>query len=449
MAAGARGGAMPIKVPSRLLKNTVSSREKRLSTVTAGPYDPNAWRYDESGVPRPPVSEEEKGRAHVVALNSTSRRNTRTLTVIPSSSKLVSPEASKQASSDGSAPPSATASRRGPNTEEDKRSEEGNRRELLSLIQKSASAAEVVTSQPLTPGKQSTPSYPTMVTIGSHDVSNPEDLKTVRELREEVVRLKQGLPVQSQTKLAIENARLEAECERLRKRVEGYQLTMEQFGRRMAEMEAENVTLKVQLELAQKMGSPPVDESAALLNELSDLLRDERRKSRLSRGQEEAGEASNVRRDSSDFLELVRKANAALEAELDGPPKAPIVALNGAQLTTGSPAPDLPTGEASPKGTASLAVARDVGAVPPTASKEGEKSSAAEARLATAQQAEQRLRELEAEIRQTKVEEMAFKMRQIESKFNESLGKAAKPMEPFDALSLDEQLEELGLGQSD
>jgi len=38
------------------------------------------------------------------------------------------------------------------------------------------------------------------------------------------------------------------------------------------------------------------------------------------------------------------------------------------------------------------------------------------------------------------------KVRQIQERFDSALGKAGTPTQPFDALSLDQQLEELGFG---
>jgi hypothetical protein len=444
-----------MRAPSiRILKHTASTREKRVSSINK-PYDPLAWRYDEMGVPKPPVGEDEMKRAHVVPIgdNLSMRR-------LP-----------KVASSSGSSwqgnglAESSTSSKRSVHSPSDS----SLRTQGIGEVKGLPSPRSTLLPAAPTPAPQSAPQ------VESRDVSAPEDLQIVRELRAEVVRLQHGLPSHQQSLLEGENARLERECEGLRRRVEGYQLTLEQFGRRMAEMEAENVTLKVQVEIMHKQQATNAaakagynedsDPSAELLNELSELLRSEKRKSRISRGDlpprslpdesDAAGRSVRARpvsQSPADLLMSMRRANAVLEAELRGEAPDAGTLQRRALFTTDT---GISSQEHSKqekrrsrhsRGRQPKDSATKYSAGGPTGDPEPRlEETPAEARLAAAERAERRLRELEAQLKQTKVEEMADKMRQIESKLNESLGKAAKPAHSFDALSLDAQLAELGL----
>jgi hypothetical protein len=427
----------------RVLKDTASHREKRLSSVNKQ-YDPNAWRYDETGVPKPPVGEAELRRAHVVSLSTNTSTRQPPQVVGPTGSSRLGPYGA--AASSSNSPKSSVHSTPGSSF-------------------RTASSGEVM--------QLSSPAPPPAGEVESRDMSAPEDLQIVRALREEVLRLQNGLPSHDQSSLEVANARLERECEGLRRRVEGYQLTMEQFGRRMAEMEAENVTLKVQVEIMHKPqaasraaaagGGDETDPSAALLQELSDLLRSERRKSRTSRGDvphhRESDEGSGrdapappAPQSPSDLLDSMRRANAVLEAELMAEAPEAKRPQRRAPFTssTGVPLAEHSTGAAR-GGRQSRGekqrddAARDSSGRFASGPEPGAELTIAEARLAAADRAERRLRELEAELKQTKMEAMAEKMRQIEGRLNESLGKVGKPVNPFDSLSLDAQLEELGL----
>lgn len=431
-----------MRTPSiRVLKHTASHREKRISTANK-PYDPIAWRYDEMGMPKPPVGEAEMRRAHVVPLSTSN--SMRRLT------KAVSPP--------------------GPSWQGPYGAAESSNSSKTSVDSTPGSSLRAQGSGDVPAGPSTLAPQPA-VEVGSRDVSAPEDLQIVRALRAEVLRLQQGLPSHQQSSLEAENTRLEKECKGLRRRVEGYQLTIEQFGRRMAEMEAENVMLKVQVETMHKQQAANAvavadsgdEPSAALLDELSELLRSERRKSRISRGElpprflpenAEGGDARVPRasQSPSELLLSMRRANAVLEAELRGgapeagsPQRSPFL-----MTSAGAPLPEQSRGEAR-EGRQSRAEQQKDGASKDSASRPAGGSepraepTSAGVRLAAADRAELRLRELEAELKQTKMAEVAEKMRQIESKLNESLGKVAKPKRSFDALSLDAQLEELGL----
>lgn len=427
----------------RILKHTASHREKRISTANK-PYDPIAWRYDEMGMPKPPVGEAEMRRAHVVPLSTNNSMQRLTKAVSPAGPSWQGPYGAAESSNSSKTSVDSTPG--------------------SSL--RAQGSGDV-------PAGPSTLAPQPAVEVGSRDVSAPEDLQIVRALRAEVLRLQQGLPSHQQSSLEAENTRLERECDGLRRRVEGYQLTIEQFGRRMAEMEAENVTLKVQVETMHKQqaanavaaadsGDEP-DLSAALLVELSELLWSERRKSRISRGElpprfsPENAEGGNARvprasQSQSELLLSMRRANAVLEAELRGgapeagsPQRSPFL-----MTSAGAPQPEQSTGEArggrqSREEQQKDGASKDSASQPAGGSEPRAEPTSAGVRLAAADCAELRLRELEAELKQTKMAEVAEKMRQIESKLNESLGKVAKPKRSFDALSLDAQLEELGL----
>jgi len=180
------------------------------------------WRYDETGSPKPPVTEAEMRRASNTIKHSFVRPApkpgssgpTETISEeVPASSRsarILTPPAAK---------PSAPAARVRVPTPPMAAAPRAARPPV-------AAAPSVRAARATTPpvASSSTPA----VEYEKRDISAPEDLGTVRDLRAEVRRLASGLPSQQLQELEMKNARLEAEGERLRKRVEGYHLTMEQ-----------------------------------------------------------------------------------------------------------------------------------------------------------------------------------------------------------------------------